>query len=186
MKKFILGLIVGLILPVSMAYASDYVISQNQFPVFVNGTRQDVDALNINGSTWLRLGDVGSVLGASVVFDEVSKQISIITSDSSVESVESEVTTLSNEDQTIARSKFTPDGIEAYYSEDNKVYYVICTDFNAKYESQGYRIRINVLDSSKPVCLYKNGEIILQGVDKKESGGMEYDYYVNTILPLIQ
>jgi hypothetical protein len=182
MKKFILGLIVGLMIPIATVYATEYTIIQNPFPIYVDKEQQDVDALNINGSTWLRLGSVGGVLGVSVLFDEVNNQINITTEESTTTT--DETGSIESSVQNTAESKFTPDGLEAHYSHMyNGIYVVPFTYFNAKYEPQGYRI--TKLRLALPVCLYKGDNIILEGVEKF-GNAVEYDYYVNTILPLIQ
>ncbi len=59
MKKFISGLIVGLLVSVSLtAFAVQLKVVPNPFPVFINGSESKVDAYNINGSTYLKLADL--------------------------------------------------------------------------------------------------------------------------------
>jgi hypothetical protein len=59
MKKFFSGLIVGLLVSVSLtAFAVQLKVVPNPFPVFINGDKAQVDAYNINGSTYLKLADL--------------------------------------------------------------------------------------------------------------------------------
>jgi glycerophosphoryl diester phosphodiesterase len=60
MKKFFAGLITGLLISISVtAFAAVQLkVVPNPFPVFINGDQAQVDAYNINGSTFLKLADL--------------------------------------------------------------------------------------------------------------------------------
>lgn len=82
MKKFISGLIVGIMIMVSMSVFADSLnVKTNPFPVLVNGVRQAVDAYNINGSTYIKLSDVAKATegAVNVKFDGESQVININT-----------------------------------------------------------------------------------------------------------
>ena len=81
MKKTVFGLILGLLLGVTTTvYAAS--ITNNAFPILVNGAVESVQAYNIDGYTYLKLADVGNCLDATVKFNESSKRIEITTSQS--------------------------------------------------------------------------------------------------------
>ncbi len=69
MKKFLSGLITGLLISVSVtAFAAVQLkVIPNPFPVFINGSESKVDAYNINGSTYLKLSDLKTA-GLNVKF----------------------------------------------------------------------------------------------------------------------
>ena len=83
MKKFISGLIIGIIAAISInAFAvGEHVVNANPFPVIVNGIQQIVDAFNIDGFTYVKLADVGKSFNgaATVKFDEIKSVIEINT-----------------------------------------------------------------------------------------------------------
>ena len=80
MKKFICGLIIGLLMATCLTvYAGDLIVNPNPFPILVNGVKQDIEAYNINGSTYLKMAQVGLVTGAVVEFNTEKKQIEITT-----------------------------------------------------------------------------------------------------------
>lgn len=86
MKKFISGLIIGIMITISIgAFAEgglgDLVIKHNPFPIIVNGTQEDVEAYNIDGFTFLKIADIARALdnAVDVKFDEVKREINIST-----------------------------------------------------------------------------------------------------------
>lgn len=77
MKKYLSGLLTGLILALSFTVlASELNIIPNPYPVLINGTNQNVDGYNINGYTYLKLSDFKKV-GLIVKFNETDQQIEI-------------------------------------------------------------------------------------------------------------
>ncbi len=71
MKKYIAGLITGLIIAVSFTtYAAVQLkVIPNPYPVFINNTKANVQGYNINGSTYLKLSDLKAT-GLDVKFAE--------------------------------------------------------------------------------------------------------------------
>jgi hypothetical protein len=69
MKKFFAGLITGVLISLSVtAFAAVQLkVVPNPFPVFINGDQAQVDAYNINGSTYLKLSDLKTA-GLDVTF----------------------------------------------------------------------------------------------------------------------
>jgi len=84
MKKFVSGLIAGVIVTVAVtAFAADTLkVVPNPFPVLIDGVKTEVEGYNINGSTYLKLRDFEKV-GLGVDF--VDKQIIITTKQNAVE-----------------------------------------------------------------------------------------------------
>jgi hypothetical protein len=184
MKKIILGLIIGLVVgistPVVALYAEEYSIIQNPFPIFVDEERQEIESLNINGTTWLRLGDVGKVLEVSILFDEANRQIDISTSEN-VPPNKEEGTTTPNIPEV---KQYTPDGLLIIDYDD--VQYVRFCDMHSKYEG----VDIKIVDrENKTVDLLKNNQVIFKNIGYSVINGLtcfELNYYKNSILPLIQ
>lgn len=78
MKKFLSGLILGVIISISLVgIASELNIVPNPFPVLINGKETPVDGWNIEGSTFLKLRDFEKV-GLVVQFNEKERQIEIV------------------------------------------------------------------------------------------------------------
>ncbi|AEY66354.1 hypothetical protein [Clostridium sp. BNL1100] len=71
MKKYIAGLITGLIIAVSFTtYAAVQLkVVPNPYPVFINNTKTNVQGYNINGSTYLKISDLKAV-GLDVKFTD--------------------------------------------------------------------------------------------------------------------
>ena len=78
MKKFISGLIVGIIMAVAVtAFAAAKLnIVPNPFPVLIDGVETPVEGYNINGYTFLKLADFKKA-GLAVKFNEADRQIEI-------------------------------------------------------------------------------------------------------------
>ncbi len=78
MKKTVFGLILGLFLSLGITSfaAVEFNVAANKFPIFVNGNKSDISALNVNGSTYIKLSDLKKV-GTTASFDSTKKQIDI-------------------------------------------------------------------------------------------------------------
>lgn len=78
MKKYIAGLITGIILSLSFATfaAVQLKVIPNPFPIFVDGVNAEIDGYNINGSTYIKLADLKKA-GVEAKFDSTKKQIEI-------------------------------------------------------------------------------------------------------------
>jgi hypothetical protein len=77
MQGFIIGFMTCAILFGGVAFAAEYVIKENSFPIFVSGTQNDnIKALNIDDFTWIQLGSLKEV-GLVVKFNQPDKRIEI-------------------------------------------------------------------------------------------------------------
>lgn len=78
MKKFFAGLITGIIIAISFTtYAAVQLkVVPNPFPVFINGDKAQVDAYNINGSTYFKGTDFKAA-GLDVEYNKDKKQIEV-------------------------------------------------------------------------------------------------------------
>ena len=79
-KGAIIGFIAGgLLFSASLVFAqTQYNILPNPFPVMINGAAGEVEGLNINGYTYLKLADLKAT-GLVVKFNETERQIEITT-----------------------------------------------------------------------------------------------------------
>lgn len=77
-KQFLIGFLVGAILFSSIpVIAEGLTVLLNPFPIFFNGQQATVEAYNINGRTYLALGDVAKYFDATAVFNETNKRIDV-------------------------------------------------------------------------------------------------------------
>lgn len=78
-KQTFAAFIFGAILFTSIsAFAETMNVTKNLFPVLIDGVKATVDAYNIDGYTYLKLGDLKQA-GLKVVFNETDKKIEITT-----------------------------------------------------------------------------------------------------------
>jgi len=81
-KQFIAGFISCLILLSAIfiiGYAEGISVIINPYPIIFNGQPAQIEAYNINGRTFLSLGDVASYFNAEAKLNEVTKQIEVTT-----------------------------------------------------------------------------------------------------------
>lgn len=78
MKKYISGLLAGIIIATSLTAfaAAQLKVIPNPYPVFVDGTKANVQGYNINGSTYLKLSDLKSA-GIDAKYNKDKKQIEV-------------------------------------------------------------------------------------------------------------
>lgn len=77
LKKFLCGLILGIIVSLSMVgIATELNIVPNPFPVLINNVVTEVEGYNINDYTYLKLADFRKT-GLTVKFNETDRQIEI-------------------------------------------------------------------------------------------------------------
>lgn len=77
-KQFILGVIVGAMLFSSIGvFAEGFTVLLNPFPIFFNGQQANVEAYNVNGRTFLSLGDIATYFNATATLNETTKQIEV-------------------------------------------------------------------------------------------------------------
>jgi hypothetical protein len=80
MKKFVLSLLIGCLLTsITSIFAATLKVTENPYPIYVNGTKQKINGYNINGNTCLYLFDAVAILNASFKYDKDSKSIMINT-----------------------------------------------------------------------------------------------------------
>lgn len=79
MKKFITGLITGILLSSTIAFAASYVAQTPTFKVFVNGKEftSNPPTLVIEGSTYLPLKAIGDALDVPVKWNEELRQVEV-------------------------------------------------------------------------------------------------------------
>jgi hypothetical protein len=78
MKKFFLGIVIGFILSIAVGVgAIEYIVYSNPYQIYIDGVKQEVEALNVNGYTFLKLADVGKSFGKTVNFNETESKIEI-------------------------------------------------------------------------------------------------------------
>ena len=80
MKKFVCGLLVGILLSVSIvsfAATEQFTALKATFPIFVNGSAWQTDkpVVVIDGSAYLPLKALGDVLGVNVAWDAAQKRV---------------------------------------------------------------------------------------------------------------
>lgn len=81
-KQFIAGFLACLILLSAIfitGYAEGITAIINPFPILFDGQPAQVEAYNINGRTFLALGDIAKYFGATAKLNEVTKQIEVNT-----------------------------------------------------------------------------------------------------------
>lgn len=76
MKKLFIGFIAGVVLSMAV-FAEGLAVLPNPFPILFNGTAADVEAYNINGRTYLALGDIAKCFNATAELNETTKQIEV-------------------------------------------------------------------------------------------------------------
>ncbi len=178
MRKFICGLIVGVILAAGIVFAAEYNIYPNPYSIVVDGQKKDIEGYNINDYSYFKLRDIGNVTGFDVQF--VNDTVMINT-----EKQTQQDNRYLNDDGTYKPEyTYTIDGIMTSLLDDGN-YYVSETLVNAKYKDEyhGY------------ICKEKNGQInwewdfedVLFDVPhyKDKHYMIPVDYYNNIMLPEI-
>jgi hypothetical protein len=79
MKKFLLGLLVGIMVFSTVSATADLVAKQVNYPIRINGKvfNPEKPVVSINGSTYLALRDIGNALDAKVAWNDKDKSIEI-------------------------------------------------------------------------------------------------------------
>lgn len=78
MKKYISGLLAGIIIATSLTTfaAVQLKVVPNPYPIFINNSKANVQGYNINGSTYLKLSDL-KVAGIDAGYNKDKKQIEV-------------------------------------------------------------------------------------------------------------
>jgi hypothetical protein len=198
MKKFTIGMILGLMLGLAVtAFAAvELNVIANPFPVLIDGAKSEVEGYNINGFTFLKLADFKKA-GLTVKFNETDKQIEITKGVMPVSIIEQPTkTTDSIETPTpsipVAReSEFLKTVGLKGITYDGKEY-VSPASITEKYQPLGFfdydqntktfnfcNTRENI--TNKVYLISDIKPLVIRG-----SSYIEYSYYLNTILPLIK
>lgn len=198
MKKFIFGLLVGLIITMSFStYAAVKLdIIPNPYPILLNRTKANVGAYNINGSTYIKLTDL-KALGIDAQYNGEKKQIEINSIGGSTTEAEPAIT----ESQSDSSTDFTVPEIDqtsvynpTILSPDDNFEITTYKDMKAiKYKDNFY---INIYDLSKyknislqpngdrknTIKLYQNKQLILESLDASPTYYISYQgfFYINT------
>lgn len=185
MKKFISGFIIGAIIFSSITVIAnpDLVINPNTFPIFVDNTKTDVEAYNIDGYTFVKLADVSKALGGKVeVLFNQSENIIEINSINLQESLQTDLDETNNEEL----QTYIKDGFTIFFYND--VEYISIEEFNKKHDGEVIRYGI-----SSGTLKYSNKNIekktnLLENIPIKlisKKLCLEYDYYLKHIIPLL-
>lgn len=78
MKKLLILLFV--VLPITV-YGATYNLVSVNYPVNVNGVKQAIEPLNLNGSTYLPLRAISEAIGVPITWDSVNREVNIDTLD---------------------------------------------------------------------------------------------------------
>lgn len=174
MKKFIAGFLFAAVLfnivPIGAAI-EEFVLNKADYKLIIKGVEYkdpDNPILNHNGTTYAPVRSLLTAAGLDVEWNPELEQAEIYNP-----------TTNPN------KPKSTPDGIteiDAYKGE----YYISFTPIRNKAKEKGYSFvspKYNIWQ------LKKDEDIILDNIETKIVYGMgcvTYDYYVNTIMPLLK
>jgi hypothetical protein len=78
LQGFIIGFFTCAVLLSGISFAVDELhVAPNPFPILIDGVVTPIEAYNINGFTFLKLGEIGKATNASVKFNEVDRQIEV-------------------------------------------------------------------------------------------------------------
>jgi hypothetical protein len=173
MKKFILGFLVGALLFGSVsAYAASSIKSaqlRNDIKFNVYGTSCTMSAVSImldgekSSTDYVSVKTLSEKMKAEIYYDSQRKTWFI----------------------KVPGKKITPDGISNVTYRDGK-YYIRMEDIYTFYKNTDIKIKVyqpNPLNSTetRQKLMYKD-QVLLDNLPDL----IEYDYYVNTILPLIE
>lgn len=212
MKKIVFGLILGIFLSSGIVYgAVELKVVPNPFPVIINGDAAEVEAYNINGYTYLKLRDFEKA-GLIVKFNETYRQIEITSNQPDGEPAKEEDAmgnapkksasndigyspnetgyTLNITDKS-ALIKSSRDGIDVLSYKGVDYITIPTLRNNGVYMAYVDRQRYSIFPSREAMEKLENPimtdvyYVMLNTIDGIQTC-VEYDYYVNTILPLIK
>lgn len=183
MKKFMLGFLVGAILfssvPIS-ATIEEFICYRADYKVLINGEEyisEDLPVLNYKGNTYAPFRSILEKAGLDVNWNAELGQAEV-SSPTNAQIFDGEGTTMTTD-----TVKYTPDGIKAWLDQGR--YTVSMASFKARYKDTEFAFIHG--DKNGQYSIAKNGEVILENVEFiKGTFLFDYDYYVNTILPLLQ
>jgi len=214
MKKFILGLIIGIMTTFSLSvYAAvELNVIENPFPILINGQASEVEGYNINGFTYLKMADLKDT-GLTVIFNETDKQIEITSAATDISTTSTK--SISTGGASVSLSELneiteTPDGITRIDTWEGKQYISYSAIQNAL-QPKGYDLIHYVKEISDPDTgviienvkkwqlikgtynsypeAVNDYEVLIDDVPTTMAYGhssVELNYYIDTVLPLIQ
>lgn len=177
------------------ATQSDISVTFNNIKLAVRGqiVPTDTELFVYNNRTYGPVRFVGEALGLDVKYNEITDTVEMTdkvlepTANSSIEGQSS---------LTGTEEKYTPDGIKAVFM--NNEWYLFYTSVNSKWNNDFKSNVLSVRYSISPVPgndVYTvanlctgifDDTIILKDIPIHNGSYIEYDYYVNTVLPLIK
>lgn len=122
-KNIVIGIVIGGLLTCSIGAIADniYSVTENPYPITINGKAKSIEGYNIDGSTYFKLRDIGKQVGFEVGFNE--GVISITTQESIVnDSVTNENTVTNTEIDMSSLKYLTIDEVEYVKVEDLDTY----------------------------------------------------------------
>ncbi len=171
MKKYISGLLTGIIIATSLTTfaAVQLKVVPNPYPIFINNSKANVQGYNINGSTYLKLSDL-KVAGIDAKFDK--KQITINKASAEVDT-----------------TKVTTDSLKIYIFDSKN--YVCASEIYNKYPQYTFGIPKGKTWADK-ILAFKNKleeKDLISDVPYTIVNGITYissDYYEKNILNIIK
>jgi hypothetical protein len=199
-KQTISTLIIGFILGSTLLSfaAEEYKIKSNPYKIKVNGTEQKIEALNINDFTWIKARDVAKFFNGMITlnFNEIEESIDINTVTGNVYNpsptpvIVPIITPIDNPTPTPVikpqkTNEYMKDGLVAVDINDKTYLSVRPISDKHNYLIQfDYDFNTSILSAR-----HQNGKKLLDDIPHIIISGrayIEYNYYIDTILPLIE
>ena len=177
MKKFIAGIIVGVlgagILSVGAVGTWENIgVLRNDIKVVVNGQEIQSDNFLYNDTTYLPIRAVSTALGESVDYDEATN-IAYIGE--------------RKDNETVIKSKYTPNNKELQYCElDNGIYYIMPDYIIDLAKAKGIDTNVDELHKNQEDLSLVLGDRSWEMVRLSVGRYILYDTYVDEIEPLLK
>lgn len=177
MKKFVIGLITGIVLSVAITSAADSIwekidVLRNDISVVVDGNKIKSDNFLYNDTTYLPLRAISEALGKEVTYDEETNTANIQTPKDST----TPTTTPNNGGTNMDRPL---DGMQTIIS-DEKIY-VDCVEIERKYKGDYYF----ALKDDDTYCI-RWREIFFETYPQSVGGDPTIEWYNTVLLPWLQ
>jgi len=193
LKSFVAGILVCLfaiyLIPVARA-VSEYVCTLAEYPILINGEKYSGTdpILNYDGATYVPLKGVLETAGLTVTWNDELKQVEVINMSTETTTALTDETTKTMAQQArdgeIPETITTPDGVTANCLTDG--YYISKNAFSDVYEDTEFQLKARPANDAAIWAIYKNNVIIYDNVILLNEIWIEYNYYCNTILPLLK
>lgn len=204
MKKFVLGLLIGIMLTMGVTtYAVPEIKSALFSPdikLVVDGKTLDTQIVSviksgeINTTNYVPARALSEALGATVEWDGKAKAINVSTEETTAASSVSapapttETTPKTNPDIPYPVYKVDDSGLTVYSIHDGLFYGVLPSEILAAVKTKG--MVLNNSADRKTLQIVKEGEGIIVGSIPfsvySSKGFISYDYFIANILPLLQ